>query len=80
MNLVTVYGCIAIAAMVAFDAFENVSHWFKLAFALACFAASAYAIMTQAWPFAFLEGVWGVISLVKWYRAYTAPPPCPPCP
>ena len=53
MNWLTLYGLVAVSAMLLFYALEDRSAWFVLAFAGACLLASSYG---------FLQGrmaVWG---------------------
>jgi len=65
---VTLFGVVAVTAMVVTYALEARSHWYVLAFAVACAAASAYAILIRSWPFAAVEGIWCVIALQRWRR------------
>jgi hypothetical protein len=47
-------------------ALEHRSHWFILAFAVACVLASIYGFLQGAWPFGLVEAVWSVIALQRW--------------
>ena len=42
MNSLTLFGLLAVTAMLVFYALEDRSHWFVLAFAGACILASLY--------------------------------------
>ena len=67
------------AAMVAAYALEPRAPGYTLAFAIACFAASAYAWATGVWPFVVLEATWGGLALHRWSRRHWAVEvePCP---
>ena len=69
MSGLSLFGLVAVAAMVVAYAFEGRSHWFVLAFAAACIAGSAYGFLQGAWPFGLVEIVWSVIAVRKWWIA-----------
>ena len=69
----TVFGLVAVTAMVVSYALEACSHWYVLAFAVACAAASTYAILIRSWPFAVVEGIWCVIAVQRWHRVRGRP-------
>jgi len=50
MDDLTLFGLVAVTAMLAFYALEDRSPWFILAFAGACLLASAYGFLQDAWP------------------------------
>jgi hypothetical protein len=64
----TLFGAAAVTAMVLFYALEGRHRAYTLAFACACFAASAYGFAAGTWPFGVVESVWGVVAVVKWWR------------
>jgi hypothetical protein len=66
MDLLTVFGLLAVTAMLVTYALEERSHWFVLAFAGACLLGSAYGFLQGAWPFGVLEAVWAVIATRRW--------------
>ena len=68
MDLVTVFGLVAVTAMLATYALEERSPWFVLAFALACLLGSAYGFLQGAWPFGVLEAVWAGVAFHRWRR------------
>jgi hypothetical protein len=68
MNGLTLFGLIAVSAMLLFYAFEERSHWFIVAFALACGLASVYGFLQGAWPFGVVEAIWAIIALRRWNR------------
>ena len=57
MDALTLFGLVAVAAMLIFYALEKRSHWFILAFAGSCVSASAYGFLQGAWPFGLVEAV-----------------------
>ncbi|HKF22197.1 MAG TPA: hypothetical protein VKE93_11550 [Candidatus Angelobacter sp.] len=67
MSGLSLFGLLAVTAMVVAYALEDRSHWFVLAFAVACVAASAYGFLQGAWPFGVVEAVWSVVALRRWW-------------
>jgi hypothetical protein len=63
----TVYGTVAVAAMLLFYALESRSTWYVLAFAGACAASSAYGFLQGAWPFGIVEAIWSLVALRRWW-------------
>jgi hypothetical protein len=68
MDMLTLFGLFAVAAMLACYAAEDLSPWFVLAFAGACALASAYGFLQGAWPFGVVEAIWAVVALRRWWR------------
>ena len=66
MDALTLFGALAVSAMLVFYALEARSPWFVVAFAGACLASSAYGFMQGAWPFGVVELLWSVIALRRW--------------
>jgi hypothetical protein len=66
MDALTVFGLIAVTAMLTFYALEDYSLWFILAFAGACVLASAYGFMQGAWPFGIIEAIWAAVAVRRW--------------
>ena len=54
MTSLTVFGVVAVSAMLVFYAVEERSPVFILLFAGACLASSAYGFLQGAWPFSAL--------------------------
>ena len=50
MNGLTIFGLVAVTAMLVCYALEKRSHWFVMAFAGSCVLASAYGFLQGAWP------------------------------
>lgn len=68
MDSLTVFGLVAVSAMLVTYALEARSHWFVLAFAGACLLGSAYGFLQGAWPFGVLEAIWAGVAAFRWYR------------
>ena len=62
----TLFGLLAVTAMLVFYALEPRSPHFVLAFAGACALASAYGFLQGAWPFGVVEAIWTVVALRRW--------------
>jgi hypothetical protein len=68
MDRLTLFGLIAVTAMLAFYAIEEKSPWCVLGFAGACVMGSVYGFLQGAWPFGLVEGVWSLVAFNKWFR------------
>jgi len=66
MNLLTLYGLVAVGLMLLFYSLEERSPLFVIAFAGACVMGSIYGFLQGAWPFGVVEGVWAIIALRRW--------------
>jgi len=66
LNPLTLFGLFAVSAMLVCYALEHRSHWFILAFALACALASVYGFLQGAWPFGLVELVWSFVAIRRW--------------
>jgi hypothetical protein len=66
MDILTLFGLFAVAAMLLFYALEDRSRWFILAFAVACALASIYGFLQGAWPFGMVEAIWTIVALHRW--------------
>ena len=62
----TIFGLIAVSAMLVTYALEERSGWFTLAFAGSCALGSTYGFLQGAWPFGLVEGIWTLVALGKW--------------
>ena len=67
MDLLTIFGALAVTAMLVFYALESRSAVFILAFAGACLASSAYGFLQGAWPFGVIELIWSGVALRRWW-------------
>jgi hypothetical protein len=68
MDGLTLFGLVAVTAMLAFYALEDRSPWFILAFAGACLLASAYGFLQGAWPFGVVEAIWAGVAAHRWRK------------
>jgi hypothetical protein len=75
MDALTLFGLLAVTAMLAFYALEDRSPWFILAFAGACAAASAYGFLQGAWPFGLVEAIWAALPSGAGAARFTRPEP-----
>jgi hypothetical protein len=66
MSALSLFGLLAVTAMLVTYAFEERSRWFTLAFAGACALGSAYGFLQGAWPFGIVEAIWAIVALDKW--------------
>lgn len=66
MDALTLFGLVAVTAMLLCYAFEDRSPWFILAFAIACALASLYGFLQGAWPFGLVEAIWTIVALRRW--------------
>jgi hypothetical protein len=68
MDLLNLYGLVAVALMLVCYALEDRSRWFVLAFAITCLMASSYGFLQGAWPFGIVEAIWSVIAARRWVQ------------
>lgn len=68
MDDLTLFGLVAVTAMLSFYALEDRSPWFILAFAGACLLASAYGFLQGAWPFGVVEAIWAGVAVHRWRK------------
>ncbi len=66
MDNLTLFGLLAVTAMLVFYALEDRSPWYILAFAGACALASVYGFLQGAWPFGVVEAVWSAVAVRRW--------------
>ena len=66
MDLLTLFGLLAVSAMLLTYALEHRDARYVLLFALASLAASAYGFLQGAWPFGVVELIWAGIALRRW--------------
>ena len=59
--------CLPLLMLVTY-AYEARSHWFVLAFSIACVLGSSYGFLQGAWPFGLVEAVWALVALRRWWR------------
>ena len=66
LDALTLFGLLAVTAMLVFYALEDRSAWFVLAFAGACVLASIYGFLQGAWPFGVVEAIWAGVAIHRW--------------
>jgi hypothetical protein len=66
MDALSLFGPLAVTAMLVAYALEDSSHWFILAFAGACALGSVYGFLQGAWPFGLVEAIWAIVALRRW--------------
>jgi hypothetical protein len=66
MDRLTIFGLVAVTAMLVTYALEKRSPWFILAFAGACVLGSIYGFLQGAWPFGAVEAVWAMVAVGRW--------------
>ena len=66
MDLLTLFGLLAVTAMLVCYALEDRSPWFVLGFAGACALGSIYGFLQGAWPFGLVEAIWAIVALRRW--------------
>jgi hypothetical protein len=69
LDALSLFGLLAVTAMLVFYALEQRSVWFVLAFAGACAAGSLYGFLQGAWPFGLVEAIWAIVAVRKWWLA-----------
>jgi hypothetical protein len=67
MDALTLFGLVAVTAMLVTYALEDRSHWFVLLFAMSCVLGSAYGFLQGAWPFGVVEAIWTLVALRRWH-------------
>jgi hypothetical protein len=68
MDVLTLYGLIAVGSRLLFYALESRAAAFVLAFAVACAASAVYGVAAGAWPFGVVESVWSLVAWLRWRR------------
>ncbi len=69
MDGLTLFGLVAVTAMVVCYALEPRSRWFVLGFAGACVLGSVYGFLQGAWPFGVVEAIWAIVAARRWWRS-----------
>jgi len=65
-DALTLFGLVAVSAMLITYACEEKHPHFILAFAGSCLAGSAYGFLQGAWPFGLVEAIWAIIAFRRW--------------
>jgi hypothetical protein len=69
MDNLTLFGLLAVTAMLVFYALEDRSPCYILAFAGACGLASINGFLQGAWPFGVVEAVWALVAVRRRSRS-----------
>jgi hypothetical protein len=67
MTPLTLFGVLALTAMLVFYALEERARMFVLMFAAACAASSLYGFAQGAWPFGIVEAIWTGVAVRRWH-------------
>jgi len=67
MDLLTLFGLLAVTAMLVCYAMEQKGRGWILAFAGACLLGSAYGFLQGAWPFGLVESIWAGVAARRWW-------------
>src|SRR4051794_1640052 len=65
MDGLTLFGLLALSAMLVFYALEDRSTWDILLFAGTCALSSVYGFLQGAWPFGVVEAIWTVVAGIE---------------
>lgn len=68
LDPLTLFGLVAVTAMLVCYTLEARSPWFILGFAVACALGSAYGFLQGAWPFGLVEAIWALVAARRWRR------------
>lgn len=68
IDILTLYGVIAVGSMLLFYMLEARARIFVLAFAAGCVASALYGFLQGAWPFGVIELIWSAVALHRWRR------------
>ena len=69
MDRLTLFGLLAVTAMLVTYALEKRHRSFILAFAGSCVLASIYGFRQGAWPFGLIEAVWSAVAIRRWWQS-----------
>jgi len=67
VDSLSIFGLVAVSAMLVSYALEKRSHWYILVFAASCALGSAYGFLQGAWPFGIVEAVWSIVAARRWW-------------
>ncbi|WP_174298163.1 hypothetical protein [Sphingomonas bacterium] len=69
MNLLTLFGFVAIGfTLVCYLLDERAPAW-TLGFAIGSLSSAIYGFLQGAWPFGIIEVIWTVVALRRWSRS-----------
>lgn len=67
MSALTLFGLLAVTAMLIFYMLEERNPLCILGFAAACALGSTYGFLQGAWPFGIVEGIWTAVAVRRWW-------------
>jgi len=67
LSSLTLFGLVAVTAMLVTYALEDSGRQVVLWFAASCALGSAYGFLQGAWPFGVLEGIWSLVAVRRWW-------------
>ena len=67
MDSLTIFGLVAVTAMLITYALEKRNPIYVLAFAGSCLLGSAYGFLQGAWPFGLVEVIWAMVAARRWW-------------
>jgi hypothetical protein len=66
LRRLTLFGLLAVSAMLVFYALEDRNPFYVPAFAGACVLASIHGFLQGAWPFGVVEAIWAGVAVKRW--------------
>ena len=66
MTALSVFGAVAVTAMLVFYTLEDRAPVYTLWFAAACLASSGYGFFQGAWPIGIIEAIWTAVAVRRW--------------
>ena len=70
LDMLTLFGSIAVSIMFLTYWMEARSKWFVLAFAGGSAATSAYSGLVEAYPITVIEALWALVALQRFFRRH----------
>lgn len=71
--MLTVFGAVVLAFMMAMYALENRHSRYVLAFAVGCALSSTYGFLAGTWPFGVVEAIWSLVALRRYVKSASGP-------
>ena len=68
--MLTVFGVVALTFMMTMYALEHRGSVYIVGFAAGCALSSSYGFLSGAWPFGVVEGIWCMVALRRFRRAW----------
>jgi hypothetical protein len=68
-DALTLFGLLAVTAMLLCYALERRGRRYILGFSIACVLGSVYGFLQGAWPFGMVEAIWAFVALKRWKDA-----------